>query len=98
MNLEARPWIAVFRVTAAPEGSSFSGFWGLGFPRRFSFEFSRVFLVGLGVVISFFRPADPPLLTAGGGLDDLAILIMKPFFAFRQKSFFIPGCVQGAII
>ena len=23
---------------------------------------------------------------------------MRPFFAFRQKSLFIPGCVQGAII
>ena len=23
---------------------------------------------------------------------------MRPFFAFRQKSLFIPGCAQGAII
>ena len=25
-------------------------------------------------------------------------LVMRPFFALRQKSLFIPGCVQGAII
>ena len=24
--------------------------------------------------------------------------IMRPFFAFRQESLFIPGCVQGAVI
>ena len=27
-----------------------------------------------------------------------SLLVMRPFFAFRQKSLFIPGCVQGAII
>ena len=26
------------------------------------------------------------------------LFIMKPFFACRQRSLFIPGCVQGAII
>ena len=28
----------------------------------------------------------------------MVFLVMRPFFAFRQKSLFIPGCVQGVII
>ena len=27
-----------------------------------------------------------------------SVFVMRPFFAYRQKSLFIPGCVQGAII
>ena len=27
-----------------------------------------------------------------------SLLVMRPIFAFRQESLFIPGCVQGAII
>ena len=36
----------------------------------------------------------PPLAS----FTSLLVIIMRPFFAFRQKSRFIPGCVQGAII
>ena len=31
-------------------------------------------------------------------LGQRSLFIMRPFSAFRQKSLFIPGCVQGAII
>ena len=31
-------------------------------------------------------------------LPHVPLLVMRLFFAFRNKSLFIPGCVQGAII
>ena len=49
--------------------------------------------------ILFFSSNAHGLLQVWGRLASFtSLLVMRPFFAFGQKSLFIPGCVQGAII
>ena len=54
---------------------------------------------GISFFFVFFTSNAHGLLQVRGNLASCtSLLVMRPFFAFRQKSLFIPGCVQGAII
>ena len=51
-----------------------------------------------GFFLRFFFTNAHGLLQVRGRLASFtSLLVMRPFFACRQKSLFTPGCVQGAL-
>ena len=76
---------AVSSWSRSPGGCAFRGV--LGWGGFFSFFFSFLFL-GTHTADCKYEAT----------LPHVPLLVMRLFFAFRNKSLFIPGCVQGAII
>ena len=73
MYLEAQPWTADFRTSAAPVAFRFSGFRGLGLSCILVLAFSESFGLGFGVFLRALSCRPPPL-SAGAGLGGLAVL------------------------
>ena len=73
---------------------------GLG--RRAAVDIFRVFFSvwwDFVFFFVFFTSNARGLLQVRGNLASCtSLLVARPFFVYRQKSPFIPGCVQGAII
>ena len=77
----------------------------VGFGRRAAVDFvvyfgggADFFRVVFFDLFFFFERTQPAASMRPPLASFTSLLVMRPFFAFRQKSLFIPGCVQGAII